>query len=559
MPVTILISADDLETRAAFLESGHVMDFEVEREERIIGNIYKGRVNNVLAGMDAAFVEVGLQRTAFIYVTDVTHGVDDHEVDHSDVGFGSIKEALNVGQEVLVQVVRPGVGAKGPRVSTRLSLPGRYCVLLVHGSQQLGVSRKIASEDERRRLHRLAERVRPFDCGLIIRTEAEGKTERELQQDVQRLGALWQSIEHRTRATGEPGLIHRDLGLLGRIVRDWLHPEVERIIIDAPELHAQVLELLRSLAPEYVERVALDSATPPLFERFGIEQEIALALEPTINLHSGGFLVFSETEAMTTVDVNTGRFVGKTRLADTVLTTNVEAASEIARQLRMRDIGGIVVIDFIDMDHNRDRVRVMDTLEAALRFDRARTRIISLSPLGLVEMTRRREGRSLSQMLKRPCPTCRGTGLLKSAATVAMETRRTLRRLVQGGATGDFVVTLAPEAAATFVGLEGVAAQVIERDLGRQVFVRVNPYAHVEKIQVAAVDQASLPPTPALEPGAQVVVRVAGHTYPHDDNFFGVFERMLMELTEEVDPEIETVRRAVREVNRWYIATAPLG
>lgn len=554
--ITILLSADDQETRAALLESGKLMDFEVERDERIIGNIYKGRVTNVLAGMDAAFVDVGLHRTAFIYVTDVTpEGADEADMDEdSALPFESIKQALSVGQEILVQVVRPGVGTKGPRVSTRISLPGRYTVLLVHGNQQTGVSRKIASEDERRRLHKIAQRLRPLDFGIIARTEAEGRSDRELQQDVERLVALWSAIEQCARDTHQPGIIHSDLGLVGRVVRDWLTSEVAQVVIDSPELHAQVIELMRPLAPEFLSRIVLDTASPPLFDRHSVDVEIARALEATVPLHSGGYLAINETEALTTVDVNTGRYVGKTKLSDTILRTNLDAAAEIGRQLRLRDIGGIIVIDFIDMDRRGDRVRVMDALEEALSHDRARTRIVNLSPLGLVEMTRRREGRSLSQRLHRTCPTCKGTGHIKSPATVAMETRRMVKRIARGNESGHFVVTLAPESAALLVGPDGDSIAALERELGREVFVRVDPAGHLENVRVRIVDPENPPPEPCAAPGHRIAINMKSATYPDSTRLFGVHESMLIQLPEELDQRSDSISVTVREVNRWFIA-----
>ncbi|MCS6862336.1 MAG: Rne/Rng family ribonuclease, partial [Abditibacteriales bacterium] len=382
MGLTILINVAPHETRLAVVEKGKVVDFEVEREGRLLGNVYKGRVVNVVPGMDAAFVDIGLSRNAFLYVGDVIP--DALEAGEEFVPYSSIQEALNVGEEVIVQIARPPISGKGARVTTRISLPGRYLVLLPHIPEHIGISRKILQPEERSRLRHLAERIRPLDHGIIVRTEAEGRSESELLADLNELLDLWHQIEHKAAQSRAPLLLHADMGLIGRAVRDALTSDVAELLIDSEAEYHEVMEQVRRMAPHAAARVKLYTDDVPLFERYHVEQEIARALEVVVPLPSGGYITIEETEAFTAIDVNTHRYVGTNKLADTVLQTNLEAAEEVARQLRLRDIGGIIVVDFIDMERPRDRVKVMSALEEAVRKDRTRTRIVHISPLGLV-------------------------------------------------------------------------------------------------------------------------------------------------------------------------------
>lgn len=551
MALTILINVAPHEARLAVMEKGKLVDFEVEREGRLVGNVYKGRVVNIVPGMDAAFVDIGLSRNAFLYVGDVVP--DALEAGEEFAPYSSIQEALNVGEEVVVQIARPPVSGKGARVTTRISLPGRYLVLLSHTPEHVGISRKITQPEERSRLRRLTERIRPLDHGIIVRTEAEGRSESELLADLNELLDLWRQIEHKAAQFRAPLLLHADLGLIGRAVRDALTSEVSELLIDSEEEYHEVMEQVRRMAPHAAARVKLYTDDVPLFERYHVEQEIARALEVVVPLPSGGYIAIEETEAFTAIDVNTHRYVGKNKLADTVLQTNLEAAEEVARQLRLRDIGGVIVVDFIDMERPRDRMKVMNALEEAVRKDRTRTRIVHISPLGLVEMTRRREGRSLSQLLCRPCPYCEGKGRVRSAATVAIELRRKLERLSQRSNAEAFHVTVHPEVAAFFVGSDGESASALEEELGKKVFITVDEQAHIERTEIVAASEkdAAAQQTP-LRVGECIPLPARLRTYPEQSPQFVCFDHWLVQVPDAKTADFRKATLQIQRVERWF-------
>jgi ribonuclease G len=418
-----LVQIEDIEVTVAKLSNGRLVDLDIERDNRLLGNIFQGRIANVLPGMDAAFIDLGLARNALIYVGDLSTREGDVTLNAGPIG-----QRVKVNDWMTVQIARPPVGSKGARVTQKLSLPGRYVVLMT-GSDSVGVSRRIESQDERERLRRIADRVRPLDHGIVVRTEAEGASEAEIVRDVDDLHRQFQQISARAQSVQNPTLLHRELGLLGRLARDYLNQDVEQVIFDSADEYSAFRDLVSIIAPQYLDRVTLHQSAQSLFASAGIKNQIAMTMERVVPLFSGGHLTIDEAEALTAIDVNTGRFIGKKRLADTVLKTNLEAVEEVARQLRLRNIGGVIVIDFIDMENTRDRIKVMNTLEAALKSDHTRTRIVQLSPLGLVEMTRRREGESLRQLLFDPCPYCEGDGVIKTPTTVAIEARRALREM----------------------------------------------------------------------------------------------------------------------------------
>lgn len=551
----ILVNVDHGETRVAVLQDDTLFDFALERDDRLVGNLYKGRVVNVLPGMDAAFVDIGLSRNAFIYVTDISAeartAVNPHE--QPSHRYGSILEAAQVGESILVQVVRPPFGNKGARVTTRLSLPGRYAVLLIHTSEHAGISRQIEDEEERERLRRITEQNRPLDYGLILRTEAEGRSENELRKDIESLVVLWKSLEERFKEAPCPAEIHHDQGLVGRVVRDMLTAEVSELLIDSPESYELLVRQLNHDAPHLVSKVKLYSEEVPLFEHFELEAEISRTLSRVVSLPRGGNVTIDQTEALTSIDVDTGKFVGKTHLADTVLRTNLEAVEEITRQLRLRDIGGIIVIDFIDMDRVRDRIRIMNALESALRKDRTKTKIVSLSPLGLVEMTRRRRGRSLTDLLCKPCPYCSGRGHVRTAETVAIDLRRKLRRAARRSGEDALFVRCHPEVAAVLVGPDGDHARKMETETGKSLHLRVDPEGHLERSEIRPGPESDL--RGADEPltvGEAVALDRHTRTYPEGSLAFAAHRHQLVELPELADASLESVRLRIREVGRWF-------
>ncbi len=505
MPARLfLVNVEPPEIRVAEVRGGHLFDLDIERDARLLGNIYKGRVENILPGMDAAFIDIGQKRNALLYVGDIVGAA-------RESGIGA---ALKIGQELLVQVARPPVGTKGARVTMRLSLPGRFAIL-VAGGDTAGVSKRIESEEERARLRRSADRLKPLDHGLIIRTEAEGISEAQLGNDILLLTQRLHQVRTQGAAASAPALVHEDVGLLGRIARDRLSGDVSAIWVDNARAFDQFAAQIRDYAPQLLPRLEFYGDAAPLFQRFGVEKAVEGAGGRAVPLQSGGTLIFDEAEALCAIDVNTGKFVGKRTLGDTVLATNLEAVDEIARQLRLRDIGGIVVVDFIDMDKTRDKVKVLNALEIALKDDRNRTRIVQISPSGLVEMTRRREGQSLQKTLGEPCPTCHGTGIIPRGQSVALEARRRARALILENPGIAVLVTLHPEIAPEFLGEDGEWARDLETSTGAQVRLRARPdferdHIHLERI-IPGVALAG-----DLSVGALVPIAARGPFYPQN-------------------------------------------
>lgn len=429
MTVEILVNVTPRETRAAVVEQGVLAELYIERASLfgITSNIYKGRASRVLPGMQAAFIEVGLERTAFLHASDfaVASDADAAPPARND----DIRALIREGDELLVQVVKDPLGTKGARLTTFVTLPSRYLVYMPKG-HGVGVSARVDDEAERTRLRGIVEKHLHGDTagGYIVRTVAEGASEEALLADMQFLVKLWRVIAERGFLAPAGTLVHADLPLPLRLLRDQLGASVSRVAVDSPLVHAQMLEFAKQFLPDALDRIAFHQGTRPVFDLHGVEEEIKRALERKVPLKSGGHLVIDQTEAMTTIDVNTGAYVGHRNLEDTIFRTNLEAAVAIARQLRLRNLGGIIIIDFIDMVDEDHRVQVLQALEKALAHDHARTSISSVSPLGLVEMSRKRTRESLEHLLCRPCPTCGGRRYVKSAETVAYEIFREILR-----------------------------------------------------------------------------------------------------------------------------------
>ena len=467
----ILISSGIFEKRMALIEDGALQDFYAERGSKVIGNVYKGRVENVLPGMDAAFVDIGLAKNAFLYVDNVVFPGESAKERNKPRSIGDI---LKRGQEVVLQVERAAVGSKGPRSTMRLSLPGRFVVMIGPESKHIGVSRRIPESSERNRLRELGEEYQPEDRALIMRTEAEGATEEEIKQDIEYLVELWDEIFTKAKTTKAPALLHQDFSMVYRVCRDYFTAEVDKLVVDSQEDFEYIQEIMGRLDPSLVDRVVRHESPEPLFLVYGIEREIENALQRSVMLRSGGNLTIDETEALTVVDVNTGRFVGTKGLSDTILTTNVEAAQEIARQLRLRDIGGIIIVDFIDMDRTRDRIKVYAELERALERDRARTKIVHISPLALVEITRQRTGESLAHEISEVCPSCRGRGHILTPITMAIQAENQIRELAFQRPHEAYLIECHGDVADLLVGPGGETAHGLEERLNAPVYIRVH-------------------------------------------------------------------------------------
>jgi len=489
----ILITVAPWEVRAALLERTSLMELHIERraDHGIVGNLYKGRVTRVLPGMQAAFVDVGLEKAAFLHASDLggadgalpaivaeENGAEDggpHEIAlPARAEVVPIQERLRKGDQLLVQVAKEPIGTKGARVTTHTSLPGRYLVF-TPGSHHVGISRRIEDPAERERLHAICTEERPTEGGLIVRTACEGATKREIHQDVRFLSRLWTRIQRLADEASAPALVHADLDLALRIVRDSFTADVERLTIDRAQDHARVLEFVREFMPRLAGRVHLYQGATPLFDQHGIETKISRALERRVWLKSGGYLIFDQTESLTTVDVNTGRYVGKTDQRETILRTNLEAAEQVVQQLRLRNIGGIVVIDFIDMDDPNDRTGVVDALENALRRDRARSTVHRISELGLVQMTRKRTRESLEQTLTTPCPHCQGIGRVRSCETLAYAALRSVQREVALHGPAPVTLRMHPDVAAFLLNAGRRVLDAAEDFFGCKVTIAADP------------------------------------------------------------------------------------
>jgi len=472
----IIANCDFFWTRVAIVEDGTLVDLYIEAGDLPEGDIYKGKVKDVLPGMDAAFLDIGLERTALLHAQDIapySYSFEGIELPQGWAGKGrpSIGDLLKPGQELIVQVMRIPFHGKGARLTTHITIPGKF-VVLVPGADYIGISHKVEDKAERERLKQLGKKLKPAGYGIIIRTDAEGREEEEIKRDLDALVKTWEEILERARKEEAPALLYREPGLLGRVVRDEFGADVEKFVVDNREAFLRVIEFVEALDPKLAPRVELYGGLVPIFDYYGIEEEIRKALKPRVWLKCGGYITFYQTEALTVVDVNTGRFVGATRLSETIFQTNLEAAEEIARQLRLRDIGGIVIVDFIDMPRVKDRAKVMEVFQKALKKDKARVRIIHISPLGLVELTRKRRSPGLSGIMQEPCPRCEGKGKVPSILATAAEIARELRIKASESEAPAFLVVAHPQVALALVGEQGRIASELERQLKRALYIR---------------------------------------------------------------------------------------
>ncbi len=483
----ILLDANPFEKRLSVLEDGVLVEFHIERrkDRTITGNIYKGRVVNVLPGMQAAFVDVGLERTAFLHVTDVFETMDSlYEELPREIQKGQsqrIEKILKEGQDIIVQVEKEPVGTKGARLTSYITLPGRYLVLMPT-YEKVGVSRKIEDERERKRLKSLVQKLKPPGYGFIIRTVCEGRRAEEIQADMDYLVKLWESIKEKLASSMAPSLLYEEPDLTLRAIRDMFTPNVRWFIIDSKEEYERARAFTDRFMPELSSRIKLHTGDVPLFDTRGIEVELERALSRTVYLPSGGHIVIDQMEALTAIDVNTGRYIGRRNSDETILKTNLEATREIVRQLKLRNIGGIIIIDFIDMTRQTDRERVYRTLREELGEDRARTNILKISELGIVEMTRKRIRESLQQSLLEVCPYCDGNGLVKRRDAVATEIYRELVRELPHK-SGRVYLYVNPQIAELLQHEDGVIEEVRKGFNNRIVVVPVETF-HREEYEI---------------------------------------------------------------------------
>lgn len=481
----IIVDVSFEQTRVALLENEDLNEVYIERfgSKRNVGSIYKGRVENVLPGMQAAFVNIGLEKNAFLYVKDAFVGYEDEYPDLGRNEDVSIKDLLKKGQELTVQVIKEPLDGKGARVTTNITLPGRFMVLLPNANY-VGISRRIESEEERNRLREIAHEIKPDNMGLIIRTASEEKDLQDFRYDLKVLLKLWGAIKKKGRTYNAPRIIHRDLNLVMRTVRDMFTRSIDRFVINSRTEYEKVLELLDIISPQLKERVVLFDKEYNIFDYYGVEPKIANALSRKVWLKSGGYIVIDKTEALTAIDVNTGRFVGSLDLKDTVFKTNLEATREIARQLRLRDIGGIIIVDFIDMDNGRDGKRVLEELKKHLKRDRTRSNVLGMTQLGLVEITRKKVGRRIDSILQKECPFCEGTGRVLSEETMVNRIERELKRVFSGSEAEAALIEAHPSVAALVIGSGGEHLARLEKQFQRHIYIKGSFHLHPEEIEV---------------------------------------------------------------------------
>ncbi len=511
MATELLINATSFEVRVALVEYGNLVELHQERPEEkgLVSNIYKGVVKRVLPGMQAAFVDIGLERTGFLYVDDVNidqQRMENGQVNCSGSGSGSdgvggcclngsadtptrrdagmnIEDMLVEGQDILVQICKDPIGTKGARLTCNITLPCRNLVFMPL-TDHIGISRRIEDEDVRQRIRRDIEELRPADTGFIVRTVGENATREDLEADMEFLMHLWDEIRDNNAAVKAPAMVYQDLDISLRSVRDIVTPVVERIVVDDPEVHARVSRFIETFAPRLKERVDYFDGDLPLFDSYGIEMEINRALDKKIWLRCGGYIIIDTTEALTVVDVNTGRYVGKNDLEETIFKTNIEAVKEIAYQLRLRNIGGIIIIDFIDMEIEGHRDEIVATLREAVKQDKSRVNILKVSEFGLVQMTRKRSSENLANMLCEPCPYCKGDGIIKSKRTVCYEIFRRIDRQASKVKAGCVSVSANPHVATMMMNEEAATLHDLEEKTGKRITIIPKQDMHIEKFDV---------------------------------------------------------------------------
>lgn len=507
MAAEILINVKPQETRVAYVESGTLVDLKIERKTSptLVGSVHRGTVIRVLPGMQAAFVDIGLDRAAFLYVGDIRADVDSDAYPFSDLDRDEplstsedddrvderisasktpIQDLLKEGQSILVQVAKDPLGTKGARITTHVSLPGRFIVYLPT-VRHLGISRRIESEAERDRLKELVQKSNP-QGGVIVRTAGEGATEEQLRTDIEYLDRLGKDIFKNYEKRKSPGIIHQELDVELRALRDLMSEEVSAVFVDDEEVHKKITKFVSQLMPKFKHNINFYDQQKPLFDMYDIDMEISRSMDRKIWLKSGGYIVIDEAEALVVIDVNTGRFVGKKDLEDTILKTNLEAIREIAHQLKIRNCGGIIIVDFIDMEKETHREKVIDVLKEEVSKDRARTHVISMSQLGLVEMTRKRIRPSLIKSLCEPCEYCEGKGYIKKKTTVASEIFREVEREAHtlDKKNQSIVIHCHSEVVDHIYEVEAETLDHIEKKISRSIAFKIEPSYHLEQYEV---------------------------------------------------------------------------
>ena len=507
----LIVNVSDHETRVALLEDGTIVELHLDRgdDSDVTGNIYKGKVLRVLPGMQAAFVDIGLNQAAFIYVDDVYNNdfkeyermfqIENEEPDSEDEGNlepealkrrrnFQIEELISEGQEMLIQVVKSPIGTKGARISSNVSLPGRFLVLMPT-SDHIGISRRIENEDERERLRSAVRDLRINSYGYIVRTAAEGEPSGKLVSEMSFLDNLWKNIQKKFEKAPTPSLLHQEISVSLRAVRDLLIHEVEKVVIDSKATYDAVLSFLDIYMPALKDHVVLYEGTEPLFDAYNLEGDISRALKRKVWLKSGGYITIEHTEALVAIDVNTGRYVGKHNLEETILETNLEALKEIAYQIRLRDIGGIIIIDFIDMDKKSNQEKVFNALNEALLRDKSKTHVLPMSEMGLIQMTRKRTREPLTRIMCEPCYYCDGEGYIISKQSICYSIYREILRESQDMEGVRLTLRANPQIAELLHGEENHLIVALEKAIGKQIVIYPDTTYHLEEFDIFEIHQ----------------------------------------------------------------------
>jgi ribonuclease G len=498
----LLINATPYEIRIALIEHGNLVEFYQERpvEKGLVGNIYQGRVVRVLPGMQAAFVDLGLERTGFLYVDDVTtnnkHFEDrmmnngcqsccepDEVLQEAPTAQVNIEDLLTEGQEVMVQICKEPLGTKGARLTCNITLPCRNLVYMPM-TDHIGISRKVEDDEDRQRLREEIEKLRPQDAGFIVRTVAENASREDLEADMEFLLHLWGEIKDRASKGSVPSMVYEDLDITQRAVRDLFTPDIQRVIVDDETTYKRVCNFVETFVPQLRNRISLYENEVPLMDAYGVEVEISRALEKKVWLRSGGYIIIETTEALTVVDVNTGRYVGRKDLEETIFKTNMEAVKEIAYQLRLRNIGGIIIIDFIDMEQESHREDVFNALQEAVKKDKSRSNILKVSEFGLVQMTRKRDRENISQMMCEPCLYCGGDGLLKSRRSICYEIFRKLSHEGPKMAGSSVTIKVHPGVADLMLKDETLNTENLEKETNKRFIIVAENEMYLEKYEI---------------------------------------------------------------------------
>ncbi len=497
----ILINATAGETRVAILEKKQFVELHIERDKSrsVVGSVVKGRVLRVLPGMQASFVDIGLEKAAFLYAGDYVEDIEDLDEGENGGPRGrrrrnrnvpNIESLLSEGQEIMVQIAKEPIGTKGARITSHVSIAGRHLVL-TPWAQRVGVSRKIDSDRERRRLRDIVNRVKPADLGFIIRTAGEGTRDADLEADVKYLTTVWDDIQIKKDRVRAPAVLYEEPALPLRVIRDFANAETRRIVVDSPEAYEQMKGFLDRFVADPKPRLEHYQGAIPLFDEFGCEAQIDSNLGRKVWLKSGGYLIVDQSEALTAIDVNTGRYVGKRDLEETVLRTNLEAVREVVNQLRFRNIGGLIIVDLIDMESSENREKVYRAFQEALRGDKAKTNILKISELGLVEMTRKRTRENLVQTLCEPCPYCERKGYVLSEESVAHKVVREIQKDLPRFGGRQVAVTVNRRVAEQLLGPAKPLLEALEARLGREIEVRARADLHQEQFEVTALGESA--------------------------------------------------------------------